>query len=53
MLEEDVATQELTPGSRDQEGKVYKGTAKPKADVTISLSDETFQQVRRSHYHLF
>lgn len=28
-----------------KEGKVYKGTAKPKADVTISLSDETFQQL--------
>ncbi|GAA5829865.1 hypothetical protein JCM3766R1_006684 [Sporobolomyces carnicolor] len=25
-----------------KEGKVYKGNAKPKADVTISLADETF-----------
>ncbi|GAA6052985.1 hypothetical protein JCM3770_001164 [Rhodotorula araucariae] len=28
-----------------KEGKVYKGTAKPKADVIISLSDETFQKL--------
>ena len=28
-----------------QEGKVYQGNAKPKADVTISLADDTFQQV--------
>ncbi|GAA5839371.1 hypothetical protein JCM9279_005920 [Rhodotorula babjevae] len=28
-----------------KEGKVYKGPAKPKADVTISLQDEVFQQL--------
>ncbi|KAK4702333.1 hypothetical protein P7C70_g3891, partial [Phenoliferia sp. Uapishka_3] len=28
-----------------KEGKVYQGPAKPKADVIISLADETFQQV--------
>ncbi|POY73190.1 hypothetical protein BMF94_3523 [Rhodotorula taiwanensis] len=28
-----------------KEGKVYKGTAKPKADVTITLKDETFQNL--------
>lgn len=28
-----------------KEGTVYKGGAKPKADVTISLSDDTFQQL--------
>ncbi|KAI5476573.1 SCP2 sterol-binding domain containing protein [Pseudohyphozyma bogoriensis] len=28
-----------------KEGKVYKGAAKPKADVTISLADDTFQQL--------
>ncbi|BGP01098.1 hypothetical protein RTBOTA2_004509 [Rhodotorula toruloides] len=26
-----------------KEGKVYQGNAKPKADVTISLADDTFQ----------
>jgi len=26
-----------------REGKVYQGPAKPKADVTINLSDDTFQ----------
>ncbi|PLW31658.1 hypothetical protein PCANC_07856 [Puccinia coronata f. sp. avenae] len=26
-----------------KEGKVYQGPAKPKADVTINLSDDTFQ----------
>lgn len=31
--------------SVSQDGKVYEGPAKPKADVTISLSDETFQSV--------
>ncbi|KAK4048969.1 hypothetical protein OIO90_005604 [Microbotryomycetes sp. JL221] len=28
-----------------KEGKVYQGNAKPKADVTISLADDTFQQL--------
>ncbi|KAK4046947.1 hypothetical protein OIV83_005738 [Microbotryomycetes sp. JL201] len=28
-----------------KEGKVYQGPAKPKADVTISLADDTFQQL--------
>ncbi|GAA5908092.1 hypothetical protein JCM8208_003684 [Rhodotorula glutinis] len=28
-----------------KEGKVYKGPAKPKADVTISLQDDVFQQL--------
>ncbi|GAA6010018.1 hypothetical protein JCM10207_007521 [Rhodosporidiobolus poonsookiae] len=28
-----------------KKGEVYQGAAKPKADVTISLSDETFQQL--------
>merc|ERR1712080_707396 len=28
-----------------KEGKVYKGPAKPKADVTISLADDVFQQL--------
>ncbi|GAA5922848.1 hypothetical protein JCM3775_006157 [Rhodotorula graminis] len=28
-----------------KEGKVYKGSAKPKADVTISLQDDVFQQL--------
>lgn len=28
-----------------KEGTVYTGAAKPKADVTISLSDDTFQQL--------
>jgi len=28
-----------------KEGKVYQGTAKPKADVTINLSDDTFQSL--------
>ena len=26
-------------------GTVYKGTAKPKADVTLTLSDDTFAQL--------
>ncbi|GAA6060586.1 hypothetical protein JCM10212_006821 [Sporobolomyces blumeae] len=29
-----------------KDAKVYKGNAKPKADVTISLSDEVFQQLK-------
>ncbi|GAA5844416.1 hypothetical protein JCM5353_008290 [Sporobolomyces roseus] len=28
-----------------KDAKVYKGNAKPKADVTISLADDTFQQL--------
>ncbi|KNZ57741.1 hypothetical protein VP01_2084g2 [Puccinia sorghi] len=28
-----------------KEGKVYQGAAKPKADVTINLSDDTFQSL--------
>ncbi|GAA95535.1 carbohydrate esterase family 5 protein [Mixia osmundae IAM 14324] len=28
-----------------KEGKVYKGAAKPKADVTINLADQTFQDL--------
>lgn len=28
-----------------QEGKVYEGNAKPKADVTINVSDDTFQDL--------
>jgi putative sterol carrier protein len=28
-----------------KEGKVYKGAAKPKADVTLLLSDEVLQQL--------
>merc|ERR1712080_132728 len=28
-----------------KEGKAYKGPAKPKADVTISLADDVFQQL--------
>ncbi|GAA5999741.1 SCP2 sterol-binding domain-containing protein [Rhodotorula paludigena] len=28
-----------------KEGKVYQGPAKPKADVTISLADDTFQNL--------
>ncbi|GAA5948859.1 hypothetical protein JCM3765_003931 [Sporobolomyces pararoseus] len=31
-----------------KEGKVYKGNAKPKADVTISLADDTFQDLANS-----
>lgn len=34
------------PISSQQDGKVYAGPAKPKADVTINLSDDTFQSVR-------
>ena len=28
-----------------KEGKVYKGKAKPKADVTLIMSDETLTQI--------
>lgn len=35
-----------------KEGKVYKGDAKPKADVAIILSDDTFLQLSEGKVRL-
>ena len=35
-----------------KEGKVYKGEAKPKADVAIILSDDTFVQLSQGKVQL-
>lgn len=36
-----------------KEGKVYKGEAKPKADVAIILSDDTFLQLSQGKVRTF